>query len=135
MKFRPARRKFQLTLGQRGETLGWKFLRDQGYEILEKNYRCPHGEIDVIARKNRKIIFIEIKTRSGTGFGLPEEAVDIRKQRKMTRLAQQYLKEKLVKEASAGFEVLSILWDGISEPEFRLIEEAFDAAGSGGEEV
>ncbi len=131
MKFRPSKRKFVMTLGQRGEILGWKYLQDQGYEILEKNYRCKTGEIDVVARKNGRILFIEIKTRSGESFGTPEEAVDLRKQGRLVRAAEEYLARKGLETGKTGFEVLSVRWKSGEEPEFRLIAEAFEAPGAG----
>lgn len=106
---------------------GWKYLLDRGYKILEKNYRCPLGEIDVVAEKDKRLVFLEIKTRTSGRFGLPQEAVTALKQRKLLRLAEWYLKDKKKGDVRVSFEVLAVFWKNAGEPEFRLIENAFVA--------
>lgn len=118
---------FRLTLGERGEMIGWGYLVRQGYKILEKNFRCPLGEIDVIAMKNHRIVFIEIKTRTSDRFGRPEEAVNHRKQKKMGDLAEWYMKSRRL-STPVSFHVLAITLQGQKEPEIKLIENAFDFA-------
>ena len=118
---------FHLSLGERGEMVAWNYLAKQGYKILEKNYRCKIGEIDVVAQKEKKLSFIEIKTRAHHGFGRPEESVHPIKQRKLIQLAKWYLKDKRKEEASVSFDVLAITWKENEEPDMRLIENAFDA--------
>jgi len=114
-----------LRLGSRGEALAWNFLRKKGYAILEKNYRTRLGEMDLIARKEGTLIFIEIKTRRDHQFGAPEEAVDWRKRKKLTRVAQAYLQTRGLENQPSRFDVLSIRWDGTGEPDFHLLEDAF----------
>jgi putative endonuclease len=63
----------------------------QGYRILERNFRCSYGEIDLIAEEEDELVFVEVKTRRGTAYGLPEEAVTIRKQQKLVQVATYYL--------------------------------------------
>ena len=125
MKLSPRKEPFDLPLGRRGEMIAWNYLIKQGYKILEKNFRCPIGEIDVIAEKNKRIIFVEIKTRMDDGFGRPEEAVHEAKQKKLTQVAAYYLKQKRKSGTSSGFDVLAILWRVSGEPQIRLIEDAF----------
>ena len=125
MKFSPVKRPFNLSLGQRGEMLGWKYLLDNGYKIIEKNFRCKLGEIDVIAEKNSRIVFIEIKTRASKRFGLPQEAVTRIKQEKLIQLAEWYLKQKNLRDPWVSFEVLAISISPDQEPKFLLIENAF----------
>lgn len=127
MKLRLNPAPFRYTLGERGETLAWHYLKEQGYRILEKNYRCPIGEIDVIARKNGRLLFIEVKTRQSHDFGRPEEAVGFHKQKKLMDLAACYVKEKNLKNTSLGFEVAAITWESGREPEIRVIPQAFEA--------
>ena len=69
-------------LGKRGEVVACKYLQSNGYRILEKNYKTHIGEIDVIAEDGETLCFIEVKTRSGDGYGLPSEAVTLKKQDK-----------------------------------------------------
>ncbi|MBI3312727.1 MAG: YraN family protein [Candidatus Omnitrophica bacterium] len=118
---------FQVSLGGRGEMVGTAYLAQKGYKILETNYRCPLGEIDVVAAKGERIVFVEIKTRSGEKFGRPEESVHGFKQRKLTQLAQWYLKDKKLLNQPAGFAVLAITWKEKDSPQIRLIENAFEA--------
>lgn len=125
MRLSPRKGPFRLSLGERGEMVAWNYLRHHGYKILEKNYRCKAGEIDVVATKNGRWAFIEIKTRSQDAFGRPEEAVGETKQQKLVHLAQWYLKEKNQFHVPVTFDVLAITWRGELEPEIRLIENAF----------
>ena len=118
---------FHLSLGRRGEMVAWGFLTRNGYRILEKNFRCPIGEIDVIAVKQRRIAFIEVKTRAGEDYGRPEEAVHQVKRKKLTQLAKWYLKQTGQSEKPAYFAVVAVAWHGAGEPEIHLIENAFDA--------
>ncbi len=119
-----------LRLGARGEALGWNFLQKQGYAILEKNYRTRFGEIDVIAEKEGVIVFLEVKTRRDTQFGLPQEAVDWKKRQKLGRVAEAFLQKKRLENREARFDILSVLWDGTREPEFSILEDAFALEGS-----
>ena len=80
--------------GQEQEVKAACFLKTQGYQILERNYRCKKGEIDLIAREGQYLVFVEVKYRSTNESGLPEEAVDLRKQRQISRVAAWYLTEK-----------------------------------------
>jgi putative endonuclease len=126
MKLTPHPGSFRLSLGERGETAACGFLKDHGYEILEKNYKCKLGEIDVIARRQGRLAFIEIKTRTSAQFGLPQEAVDLRKQEKIFKIAQWYLKEKKISKSPIAFDVVAILWKEGQTPEIRLIVDAFE---------
>lgn len=74
-------------LGRRGETLAAAYLEGAGLEILERNWRCPHGEIDLVARDGDELVFVEVKTRSGLAFGHPLEAITPIKLARLRRLA------------------------------------------------
>ncbi len=87
MKLTPHPGPFRLSLGERGEIAACRFLKEQGYDLVEKKYKCKLGEIDVIARRDGRLVFIEVKTRTSTQFGAPQEAVDARKQDKIFKLA------------------------------------------------
>lgn len=78
-------------LGRLGERLAAEKLSDAGYQILERNFRCRYGEIDIIARDGEDLVFVEVKTRRGNAYGLPEEAVTWRKQRTIIQVAEYYL--------------------------------------------
>lgn len=77
-------------IGQRYEELAVQYLQKKGYRILKRNYRCRFGEIDVIARQGEYLVFIEVKYRGSRAYGTPEEAVDSRKQRRISRAALSF---------------------------------------------
>ena len=125
MRFSPKAGSFKLTLGERGEMAAWGYLLENGYKILEKNYRCKIGEIDVIARKGKRLVFIEVKTRISERYGPPEESVHRMKQKKIAQTAQWYRKEKGLMESPVSVEVIAIDWREGGEPVIRLIADAF----------
>ena len=126
MKLTPHPGPFRVSLGERGERVACGFLKEQGYEILEKNYKCKIGEIDVIARRRGRLAFIEIKTRTSAQFGTPQEAVTLQKQKKIFKVAQWYLKEKKLGGMPVAFDVVAILWKEGQAPEMRLFADAFE---------
>lgn len=126
MKLTPHPGPFRFSLGERGEAAACTFLKKSGYEILEKNYKCKIGEIDVIARRQGRTAFIEIKTRTSAQFGSPQEAVDLKKQEKIFKVAAWYLKEKKLSKTPIAFDVVAILWKEGRAPEIRLITDAFE---------
>lgn len=125
MKLSPRKEPFRFSFGKRGEVIAAQYLHQQGYRILEQNFRCKIGEIDVVAEKEGRILFIEVKTRRSDHFGLPEEAVHSIKQKKITRAAEWYLKQHKMTDRPVGFEVLAIDWPSDQEPVIRCIPNAF----------
>ncbi|MCM8772312.1 MAG: YraN family protein [Candidatus Omnitrophica bacterium] len=99
-----------IELGKIGEEKAINFLQKNGYKIIDRNFRTKFGEIDIIAKKNRKIVFIEVKTRSSDNFGLPEEAVNKKKLRKIERVGLCYMNLKKI-NLPFTFEILSIRID------------------------
>ena len=105
------------------------FLKTQGYQILERNYRCKKGEIDLIAREGQYLVFVEVKYRSTNESGLPEEAVDLRKQRQISRVAAWYLTEKgLDIYTPCRFDVVAIEGEEIRLPE-STFSDTYPSAG------
>ncbi len=82
---------FRKNLGNLGENLAVEAIQQRGWEILARNWRCPLGELDIVARDGNVLIIIEVKTRRGRKAGTPEQAVDVRKQQKLCQLAQCYV--------------------------------------------
>lgn len=78
-------------IGTRGEDLAADYLRGDGFTILDRNWRCRHGEIDIIAARDELLVFVEVKTRTGHGFGTPAESVTYAKLRRLRRLAGIWL--------------------------------------------
>ncbi len=95
-------------LGRTGERLASEELTRQGYTIIERNFRCRHGEIDLIAEDATDLIFIEVKTRRGNAYGLPEEAVTPRKQQKLIQVATYYLDLHACFERSWRIDVVAV---------------------------
>ncbi|MBF0465768.1 MAG: YraN family protein [Nitrospirae bacterium] len=97
--------------GKLGEVLAEKFLKKSGYKILERNYRNKVGEIDIIAREGDCIVFVEVKTRQSDSFGMPFEAVNAAKRRKIKGTALMYMKT-FKTEPMVRFDVISVMIDG-----------------------
>ena len=112
-------------LGRKGEDLALRFLKKKGYRIIEKNYVCKMGEMDIIAQEKDTLAFIEVKTRTSTTFGPPQLAVNPKKQSQMSKVALHFLKEKKLEDAKARFDVVAILL-GQKGAEIELIRDAFD---------
>ena len=113
------------SLGSAGEKAAVAFLKEKGYQILERNFKCRLGEVDIVARDNKTYCFVEVKTRSSADFGLPQEAVSRQKQAQISKVALHYLKTKKLFEKSARFDVVSVLYRE-NTPQIDLIENAFE---------
>lgn len=92
-----------IKLGSLGEQLAEKYLKEKGHLILEKNYRTKLGELDIIAKKDNTIIFLEVKTRTSDAFGAPREAVGNKKQKTIQRLSQQYILHRKLEALSFNY--------------------------------
>lgn len=118
----------RLALGRWGEEQAVGYLRRQGLKILERNLRTPVGEIDIIARQRRELVFIEVKARSSRAFGSPQEAVGARKQRQILRAAQWYLNDQpQLARLQPRFDVVAVL-GGPGETQIEHLRNAFDAS-------
>jgi len=112
-------------LGRTGERLAAEELSRRGYHILEKNFRCSYGEIDLVAEDAQDLIFVEVKTRRGSAYGLPEEAVTLRKQRKIVQVASYYLDLHTCSERSWRIDVVAVQLDRGGKPEdIRVYQHA-----------
>lgn len=100
-------------------------MKKRGYRIIERNYVCKMGEMDIIAKEKDTLVFIEVKTRTSTEFGPPQLAVNSAKQRQLSKVALNYLKEKQFEDVKARFDVVAILLEQKRE-EIELIRDAFD---------
>ncbi len=114
-------------LGRKGEDEAAKALKKGGYRIIERNYRCSYGEIDIVAVHNGVVVFIEVKTRGSDRFGTPKEGVDYRKQVHITRSSSMYLAEKGLEDSEVRFDVVSIEAVG-GRFTVEIIKDAFEAA-------
>lgn len=111
--------------GKKGEQIAAVYLKKSGYKIKELNFRCPMGELDIVASEKKVIVFVEVKTRYSHELGYPEQAVNIKKQKKLSQLALWYMQNKKITDASARFDVVAItLYQ--DRKEIKLIKNAFD---------
>ena len=115
----------RLALGQWGEEQAAKYLRKQGLKVLARNYRTPVGEIDIVARSKKELLFVEVKTRRGTSFGLPQEAVGVRKQQQIIRTAQWYLQREKIGKLQPRFDVVAILCQSDKTVKIQHLPNAF----------
>jgi putative endonuclease len=114
------------TLGELGETLACDELRRRGYAILERRYRTRYGEIDIVARDGNVLVFVEVKARVGVAFGTGAEAVTPYKQRRVARMASDFLARRRLHERPCRFDVVSIAL-GEGSPRIDVFRGAFDA--------
>jgi len=119
------------SLGKWGEDLACSYLLKNGYIILQRNYRCRFGEIDIIANKSSELIFIEVKTRTSIEYGYPSEAITYKKQMRYNKLAMCYLKETGRKSVSCRFDIIEVLVNRNKNTIFiNHIQDAFQASGA-----
>lgn len=111
-------------LGKYGEQLAKAYLEEKGYEILDENWRYERAEVDLIAYLDSVIIFVEVKTRSSTGFGLPEDFVNRAQRKRMANAADEYL-ELMNHEGETRFDIISILFKENNRYTIKHIEDAF----------
>jgi putative endonuclease len=120
----------RLIVGKTGEDRVAKLLIKKGYRIMDRNWRCPIGEIDVTAVRGEVIVIGEVRTRTGKNFGLPEESVGPRKQRKLVSLAKFYLQSKGFFGFQPRFDVFSLQLDEQGRIQrMEHIEDAFRPKG------
>jgi len=111
-------------LGRRGESIAKAHLEADGYEIMDENWCHGKAEIDLIAYKDRQIIFVEVKTRSGSAFGQPQDFVDRRKQKLLATAAAEYI-YLMNHQGELRFDIIAILFTGTESYKLNHIEDAF----------
>jgi putative endonuclease len=120
------RRRLQPDPGRQGEDLAHRYLRQRKYLIVARNYRPASGapgEIDIIARAGRRLVFVEVKTRTSNAISFPERAVDDRKQRNIIRTARDYARRANVDWDDVRFDVIAIT--GLRNPVIEHLKDAF----------
>ena len=114
-------------IGRWGEEVAARYLTEQGYRILSRNYRTPAGELDIIAHEGDAIVFVEVKTRRTSSFGPPQEAVTPAKAAHIIAAAQHYLQDTAQIEGNWRIDVVAVLGGPRSSPEITLIRSAVEA--------
>lgn len=110
--------------GDKAEERAAKYLQDNGYKILKRNYLCPLGEVDIIAQKEGALVFVEVKQRSSEAFGGPVAAVTKSKQQKIAKAAATYLKRENPSYNALLFDIIAITGDRLEH-----IKNAFTPSG------
>lgn len=116
----------RLALGKKGEDLAAWYLQERGYSIVLRNYRERSGEIDIIARDGKTLVFVEVKTRQTGASYFPAEAVTRRKQAQIGRVAQEYLLRRNLYNEPARFDVVSVSMSPDGKAAIEHIANAFD---------
>lgn len=112
--------------GQRAEDAAVQYIKGQGYRVLERNFRSPLGELDIIASHEGCLVFLEVRSRRGTRFGLPQETVNRAKQARVRRMASLYLKLKGAGTLPCRFDVVGVIFDQYDNVQsLELIRNAF----------
>jgi putative endonuclease len=115
--------------GMLGEKMACAFLGKNGYEIVTTNYRCSEGEMDIIAKQQGALVFIEVRTKKSGTFGSPEESITIRKKEKLRNVAGHYLQELGSLPAAWRIDIVAIEMDGRSKVKrIEIIENAVEDA-------
>ena len=117
----------RLSLGKFGEDLAFKEIKRLGYKKILRNYRCPLGEVDLVAIDGDTLVFIEVKTRKGRSLSYAKEAVNAKKRRQLSKVALFYMKTNNLNGVRARFDVVAVSLAG-GEQQVELIRNAFELA-------
>jgi len=112
-------------IGNYGEELASRFLKDLGYEVIEQNFQFGHGEIDIIAKDKDTLVFVEVKYRKSLEYGVPEDAITKTKQKLIRRTAEAYLYKNNIKDQQCRIDFIAILHLKDSKPQINHIINAF----------
>lgn len=114
-----------IKLGRDGEQAACDYLEDRGWTILERNYRFERSEVDIVAYDQACIVFIEVKTRTSTRFGYPDDSVDARKQRNVQKASMAWLYERKMEKSPIRFDVVGVVLEPELPPVIEHIRNAF----------
>ncbi|MDR8394186.1 YraN family protein [Aliifodinibius sp. S!AR15-10] len=112
-------------IGHEGEELAASYLESKEYTILERNYFFEHAEVDIVAYDEKQIVFVEVKYRSDTDFGEPEDSISEEKQKNIFKAAEAWLYERKMDGSPVRFDVISIVQREEEAPQFKHFENAF----------
>lgn len=112
--------------GAEGESHAVRALKKSRYKIVERNFRTPAGEIDIVAREGKCLVFVEVRTRSSVEFGLPQETVVNRKRKRLCKAARWYLQKNRIDDVECRFDVVAVVMsDGQKQPKIEVVKDAF----------
>ena len=115
---------FRKQVGNKGESLAEDYIKRKGYNIIQRNYRCRLGEIDIIAKDDDTIVFIEVRTKQNENFGTPQDSVTSTKMSKISKTALSFIHEKNLSGFSYRFDFIAITFSQ-GKPNIEHIENAF----------
>lgn len=119
-------KKYNKLIGDYGEDCATKYLISNGYEILERNYKCPLGEIDIICFKDNILSFVEVKSRFNFSYGLPREAVNFKKKQKIKAISSWYIMNSKIEDVNIEYDIVEVyLDDNNVEYKIEFIRNAF----------
>lgn len=125
--------KYNKQLGAFGEDMACSYLESQGYRILDRNFSCKAGEVDIIAIEGETLAFIEVKSRSSVNYGNPSEAVSYYKQNRIIKTALFFMTKNKLFDYMSRFDVIEVYTDGTKEAtRINLIRNAFEYSGKYG---
>lgn len=125
--------KYNKLLGAFGEDMACNYLESVGYRIIERNFSCKAGEVDIIAMDGDTLAFVEVKCRTGIGFGNPSEAVSYYKQNRIIKTALFFMTKHKIFDYMSRFDVIEVLTEGTKEDtSINLIKNAFEYSGKYG---
>ncbi|MDD4503383.1 MAG: YraN family protein [Clostridiaceae bacterium] len=116
-------------LGVFGESMACEYLSECGYRVLERNFSCRAGEIDIIAVQGGTVVFVEVKTRSSEKYGLPSEAVSKAKQHKIVKTALYYMQKNRLFDYMCRFDVMEVMAGEENNHQINHIKDAFQYSG------
>lgn len=96
-------------MGRAGEVAARSYLQKKGYRVVEANYRCPYGEIDLIAFRGDRLVFVEVRTRTGSSFGTPAESITAKKRTRLRKSALYFMRSRYGRELPCRFDLIAIL--------------------------
>ncbi len=111
-------------LGNKGEEIAAQYLEGKGYQIIQRNYHCRSGEIDIICKQARTLVFVEVKTRTSTSFGSPEEAITRTKRDHIRKAALEYIHQSSQPFLDMRFDVIGIMMEK-DDPHINHVVGAF----------
>ena len=115
-----------LELGRRGEDLAVGYLRADGWQILDRNFRLGRNEVDIVAAKGRVLAFVEVKCRRGVGFGHPLEAINRKKRLEIARVARGWLRQRTVPVGGlVRFDAVGVIWSEGGRAEVLHVPDAW----------
>jgi len=126
--------RYRQELGAKGESLARDMYKIKGYRVIERNFKCRVGEIDLICSKDKLLVFCEVKTRTRLVFGMPAESIDEKKIRHIRRVAASYLSQglrlnRLYRDFDIRFDVVEVIFVG-EKCQVNHIENAFEGSGA-----